>query len=105
MARISSKTLSLVPSSSPDVLSYRMYYETVSSDVAVSYDSPFVELPGEGPWNLETFQELQALDDNFNIMFTAIDDGGNESDLGQIHENVPLDFTAPEAPGAATFGS
>jgi hypothetical protein len=97
MARISAKTLKLTPSTSPDVVGYRMYYKP-SAEGAPDYDSAFVALAGDGPWALGEIAELQDLDDVYHVGFTAIDDAGNESDIGGLLDGIPFDLRAPTPP-------
>ena len=96
MAKIKDKTLSFPASGSPDVAGYKLYYET--SPDAVTYNSPNVALSSNSVV-LNSIPEFAGFDGVFNIGVSAVDDGGNESDMSLLND-VPLDFAAPEPPGA-----
>lgn len=99
MAKIKQKTLTFPGSGSPDVVGYKFYYEV--SPTAVTYDSANVLLT-ETMVVLNTITELQNLDAVYNIGISAVDDAGNESDMSLLND-IPLDFAAPEAPGALSL--
>jgi len=113
------KTIKFPPSSSPDVVGYRLYLEEAPNEV--TYDSEFIDLGNpvdpsglvvvdltqfselttkDGVYNIGTqFSELTTKDGVYNIGITAIDDAGNESSMSKASD-VPLDFVAPDPPGA-----
>ena len=95
MAKMKDIILSFPASGSPDVVSYKMYYEIAPK--AVTYDSPSVLLNATSV-KLNDIPALQGIDGKCNIGVTAMDDGGNESDMSKLGD-VPLDLGAPEAPG------
>lgn len=99
MAKIKTKTLTFPGSGSPDVVGYKLYFETAPA--AVTYDSASVNL-GSNSVVLNTVPGLEGLDNVFNIGVSAVDDAGNESDMSVL-ANVPLDFAAPAAPGALSL--
>lgn len=100
MSKINSKTLSFVPSDSPDVVGYKLYLQETPD--AVSYDSQSFDLGTNTSVDLGTLPGLENVDGIFNIGIVAIDDAGNESDMS-IASDVPLDFVAPNPPGAISF--
>jgi hypothetical protein len=97
------KNLRFKASTSPDVVGYRMYFEEVPNEV--TYDSEYADLgndvnaEGYVVVDLSTVARLTGLDGVYNIGVTAIDDGENESSMSKAAD-VPLDFVAPEPPGA-----
>ena len=97
------KTIKFPPSSSPDVVGYRLYLEEAPNEV--TYDSEFIDLgnpvdpSGLVVVDLTQFSELTTKDGVYNIGITAIDDAGNESSMSKASD-VPLDFVAPDPPGA-----
>jgi hypothetical protein len=97
MAKIKSRTLSFPGSDSPDVVGYKLYIEDVA--VELTYASPSFALGMETRVDLSTIAADK--DGVFNIGVTAVDDAGNESDMSVLN-NVPLDFMAPNLPGAVT---
>jgi len=101
MARISAKTLSFEPSPSPDVTGYRMYF--MPTGEPVDYTSPFIELDTSLSYDLSKFEAMASLDGEFDVAFSAVDDAGNESDLGSLVVAVPLDFNPPVPPENASF--
>lgn len=112
-------------SPSADVVGYRMYYRQVgtpdpgdptanppippgeSDDNNLSYNDLHVDnlLANEGDVvvDLGTVQ-LAGVDGSLRVGLSAIDDAGNESDIGPTTD-VPFDQDAPEAPGAGVFES
>lgn len=98
MAKIKEKFLSFPPSDSPDVVEYKLYY--VPSGTTLNYDAPFINLGSQtSDINLGGFTELAGLDSIYDLGVVAVDDVGNESDMS-VATDVPLDFTAPSAPGS-----
>lgn len=95
MAKIGSKTLSVVPSESPDVVGYKLYVETSTSEL--TYDSESFDLGTQTSVDLSSIPALLSKDGVFHIGITAVDDAGNESDMSVVM-NVPLDFQAPLPP-------
>lgn len=112
-------------STSTDVVAYRMYYRQVglpdpgnanavppiapgeSDDGGLSYNDTFVDrlTAGNGEVVVELEQvQLAGVDGSLRVGLSAIDDAGNESDIGETTE-VPFDQDAPEAPGAGVFES
>ena len=97
------KMLKFKASDSPDVVNYKLYLEEAPNPV--TYDSESVDLgnvadaDGYIVVDLSTFTELTTKDGTYNLGVTAIDDAGNESSMSKA-DNVPLDFVAPDPPGA-----
>ena len=97
------KMLKFKASDSPDVVNYKLYIEETPNPV--TYDSENVDLgnvanaDGYIVVDLSTFPELTTKDGTYNLGVTAIDDAGNESSMSKA-DNVPLDFVAPDPPGA-----
>ena len=97
MAKVQSVNLSFPASDSPDVVGYKLYMEV--SPAAVTYESQSFDLGTETSIDLATLPGMTTLDGGYNIGITAVDDAGNESSMSLI-DNVPLDFEAPNPPGA-----
>lgn len=112
-------------SASADVVNYRMYYRQVGTpdpgnpaaippippgdedDGNLSYNDLFIAnlLANEGEVVVELGAlQLSGVDGSLRVGLSAIDDVGNESDIGQTTE-VPFDQDAPEAPGAGVYES
>jgi len=98
MAKIKDVTLSFPPSSSADVVGYKLFIETAPDPV--THDSPSHDLGNNTSVLLNTI--LGTIDGIFNIGVVAVDDVGNESDFS-LMSDVPLDFVPPEPPGALTI--
>lgn len=95
MAKIVSKTLKFPGSGSADVAGYKIYFVDANSEL--TYNSPFVDLGLKMEVDLSTIATGQ--EGVFNLGVTAYDGSGNESDMS-VATAVPLDFIAPNAPGA-----
>lgn len=95
MAKIVSRTLTFPGSGSTDVAGYKLYI--VDAAEQLTYESPSVDLGPNTTIDLATIASDK--DGVFNIGVTAYDDAGNESDMS-VANSVPLDFIAPNAPGA-----
>jgi len=90
-------TLSFPPSNSPDVVGYKLYIETAPTPV--DYNSKSFDLGNNTSVDLSTLPGMTTTDGVYNLGVSALDDAGNESSFSVL-ENVPLDFAAPDAPGA-----
>ena len=97
MAKIVTKTIRFTPSTSPDVVTNKLYAEPVGT--ALTYDSPSWDVgndvdAGDGKVYVDLGVYLVGYDGNYDIGIAAIDDGGNEATM-QVLPDVPLDFLAP----------
>ena len=99
MSKIAEKTLTFEPSTSPDVVSYKLYYEEVPNEV--TYDSPYIDLSGSSV-ALHEVSEFADFDSTYNMGVSAVDDAGNESDMSKIGD-VPLDLNPPLPPTGLTL--
>lgn len=99
MAKIKNVSISFPASSSPDVVSYKLYVSP-SAD-AVSYDSESFDLGNSTSVDLSTLNGMLTKEGSFNLGVTAIDSVGNESNMS-VANNISLDFVAPDAPGEIT---
>jgi hypothetical protein len=95
MAKIVSKTLKFPGSSSVDVAGYKLYF--IEAPAELTYDSPSINLNMKMEVDLSTVAAGE--EGIFNLGVTAYDAVGNESDMSVVTA-VPLDFIAPNAPGA-----
>ena len=100
MAKIKDVTLSFPPSESADVVGYKLYLETVPTEV--THDSPSHDLGNNTSVLLNTI--LGTIDGVYNIGVVAVDDVSNESDFSLMND-VPLDFVPPGPPGSLTITS
>lgn len=89
-------TLRFPASPSPDVVAYRLYIAPAGADL--SYASPSFDLGTQNEIDLATIAGMTTTDGVYDIGVTAIDDAGNESSMSKLSA-VPLDFSAPDAPG------
>jgi hypothetical protein len=89
--------LSFPASDSPDVVGYKLYIEEVPTEI--TYDSKFFDLGNNTSVDISTLEGMTDRDGVYNLGVTAVDDAGNESSFSLIN-NVPLDFLAPNLPGA-----
>ena len=100
--KIKSVTLRFVPSGSPDVVEYKLYYEKVGTDVTHDSESVTLGNPDPDATTGKIHIDVSALgvftDGRYNIGIAAVDDAGNESALSK-KADVPFDFIAPDAPG------
>jgi hypothetical protein len=97
MAKVKSVNLSFPASDSPDVEGYKLYLEESPNEV--TYESQSFDLGNNTSVDLATLDGMTTRDGNYNIGITAVDDAGNESSMSLISD-VPLDFEAPNPPGA-----
>ena len=97
------------PSGSPDVIGYVLYMERMPNLVTRSgSEKVFLGMPpidpadGQMYINLAELENFETTDGNYNLGVSAFDEKGNESAMSKV-DDVPLDFVAPDAPGAITF--
>jgi hypothetical protein len=100
MAAVKKVTLTVEPSTSPDVVGYKLYMEVTPNPV--TYSSQVFDLGNNTTVDLSTLLGMTTTDGVYNLGITAVDDAGNESSFSLI-DNVPLDFLAPDAPGVITI--
>lgn len=88
-------------STSPDVVSFRMYYKLDTATEPLDTTAPYIELPKNDTlkYDLRDIPEMQSFDGTYKVAFTSIDDGNLEGPLGQMHV-VSFDFVAPNPPTA-----
>ena len=97
MAKIIRKRIFWTPGVGPDVVAHRVY--VAKEEEVLDYSSPHIEVPMP---NAECFapddfpQDIFDEDVNYRVGISAVDDVGNESDIGEIA--VPFDFLAPMTP-------
>lgn len=97
MAKVKNVTLEFPASGSPDVVGYKLYIQPVPDPV--TYESISVDLGNSTSIVLNEVAGMPTTDGIYNLGVTAVDDAANESSMSLLNE-VPLDFTAPDAPGA-----
>ena len=92
MAKIKTKTLKWIASTTPDVVGYKVYYNTNGE---VDYLSTFVDVGNITsvvlPEGLAGFPT--DVDGIVNFGITSYDEVGNESDMANV--SAQLDFTVP----------
>jgi len=119
-------------SASTDVVSYNLYYREVgkpdpgnpsatppvppadADDGKLSYNDtvvnglPAVDNPDGSATKVVIADlaqlQLGAVDGQLRVGLSAVDDAGNESDIGPTTD-VPFDDVAPDAPGAGVFSA
>ena len=102
MAKLTSRIFKFTPSSSPDVVAYKIYVDLPG---AASYTSPFsmvndpVVDAGDGKIHadLANLVVASSKDGVYDIGVTALDEVSNESDMAVL-ANANLDCIAPDAP-------
>ena len=83
---------------------YKLYMAEAPADVEAvdengAYLAKSYDLGNMTEVDLSTLPGMTSNDGVYNLGVTAIDDAGNESSMSRA-ENVPLDFAAPDSPGA-----
>jgi len=92
--KIKRKRLRWHRSSSPEVITYRLYW-SVEGDV--DYDSQYVELGNVVEAVLpDDIPSFPLITGTLHLGITGLSKAGNESDMTKI--SAPLDFSVPEAP-------
>ena len=94
--------ISFPPSPSPDVTGYKLFVEEAPN--TVTHDSESWDLGNVTTVDLSTLNGMTTKDGTYNVGVCAVDDAGNMSSLS-VAENIPLDFAAPDPPGAISFTS
>lgn len=97
MAKVKNVTLDFPASGSPDVVGYKLYI--AQSPDEVTYESMAIDLGNNTSVVLNQLEGMPTTDAIYNLGVTAVDDASNESSMSMLSD-VPLDFTAPDAPGA-----
>jgi hypothetical protein len=104
MAKIVKRTISWGASTAPDVQGYKFYW-AVGQGAVIDYLSDNVDVGNVItiiiPDDVPTFPLVEDL---VQIGVTAYDDVGNESDM-TVSNDVPFDFTAPDAPTNLVVGT
>lgn len=100
MALLVKKLMQFDASASPDVVGYKLYIE--ESPTEVTYDSESFDLGNNTTIDLTSIDGMTTKDGTYNLGVTAVDDVGNESSMSKASD-VPLDFQAPDPPGAIIF--
>ena len=105
MALVKPKKMLFPPSASPDVTAYRLFIEPTATPTNLAYTSqnfdlgmPTANADGKLEVDLGGIDVLRTLDGVYDIGVVAIDDAGNQSSMS-TKMAVPLDFSAPDAPG------
>ena len=102
-------------SDSPDVTGYKMYYREVGAntpggdpdDGGLEYADTVIDVPVPADGSTTVSVDLSTLnisnvDGALRVGLSAIDDVGNESDIGPTVD-VPFDQAAPNPPGAGVY--
>lgn len=95
--KVQQTILRFAASPSPDVVGYKLYIADALDQL--NYDSQSFELGNVTEIDMATLDGMTTTDGVYAIGVTAVDDAGNESSMSTAAE-VPLDFSAPDAPGA-----
>ena len=107
MAKLKPRIFRFLPSTSPDVVAYRIFVDATGQ---VDYNSPHsdvvgpdastpppVDTDGKVRVDLANLDVSRTKDGVYDIGVVSIDDVGNESDIAVL-KSVALDFIAPAAP-------
>lgn len=97
MAKLVTKTLRFPGSDSADVAGYKLYI--VDTATPLNYSSPSMDLGNVLEVDLSTLSIVAGKEGVYDLGVSAYDSVGNESDMS-VASAVPLDFIAPNAPGA-----
>jgi len=95
MGLVKTVTLVFEPSTSADVVGYKLYIEQTPTEV--SYQSQSFDLGNNTDVNLAEVEGIGILSGTYNFGITAVDDTGNESDFVFLSD-VKVDLVAPNAP-------
>ncbi len=106
-ALIKDMIMKFPPSDSPDVVGYAMYMELAPNlahrgSFLIFLGMPPTDVDGQMYVNLAELENIPTTNGKYNIALAAVDGKGNESSFS-LANDVPLDFVAPNAPGAITF--
>jgi len=107
-AMVKNMIMKFPPSGSADVVGYVLYMEPMPNLVTRGSQKVFLGMPPVDPSdgqmyvNLAELENFETTDGHYNMGVSAFDEKGNESAMTKA-DNVPLDFVAPDAPGAITF--
>lgn len=94
MAKIKKRKLRWEASASPQVVGYKLYWET---DGEVHYGSDFMVVGNVTELVLpDDLEDFKPVDGPVSFAVAAVDEVGNESDL--ITLKAPYQFSAPQAP-------
>lgn len=99
MGKVISKVIKFAASPSPDVVNNRLYYST---EQGLNYDSDFVEVGNETDVDGNVVVDLGSfltVEGDYYIGVAAVDDVGNEADIVEYPNAIPLDFQIPEPVG------
>lgn len=94
------------PSSSPDVVTNKMYME--EAPIPVTYESlafdigNFINADGLVEVDVSLLPEMTTRDGVYNVGVAAVDDRGNEASMTLMND-VPFDFIAPDPVGSLIF--
>lgn len=105
MAVVKSAKIRFIPSPSPDVVSHNLYIEEAPEPVTyesahfdIGNDRVVVEGVEYVEIDLSTVPGMLTTDGVYNIGVSPVDDAGNLGSMSKL-DNVPLDFSAPDAVG------
>lgn len=94
--------ISFTKSGSPDVVGYRLFYSLDSA--TLSSDSSYIDLDGleetDGvlSMDLATLPEFKALDGDYFLGISAVDDAGLTSTMLKYPSALQIDFIPPDPP-------
>lgn len=95
--KVKQTILKFPASPSPDVVGYKLYI--AEQGAVLDYSSQSHDLGAATEIDLATIDGMTTTDGVYQLGVTAVDDAGNESSMS-VAADVPLDFSAPDAPGA-----
>jgi len=94
MAKVKKRRLVWEPSTSPNVIGYKLYW---AEEGEVNYDSPFAMIGNVTEVVLpEQVPSFPIVKGPIELGITAVNEMGNESDM--IRMTAPFQFSVPDAP-------
>ena len=95
MAKLASNKVGWNRSSATDVVGYRLRAKEAPG--TVDYADPPIDVGNVDSFDFASAPAFANFDGVYNLAVSAVDDGGNESDLSRL-DSYPLDLVPPDAP-------
>lgn len=95
MAKLAPNKVGWNRSSATDVVGYRLRAKVAPG--TIDYPDPPIDVGNVDNVDFATMPQFAGVDGTYNLGVTAVDDGGNESDIARL-DNFPLDLVPPDAP-------
>jgi hypothetical protein len=95
MAKLKPTVLGWNRATAADVVGYRL--RLAEAPAEPDYDATPFDLGDVDQVDVATLSGMSNIDGIYNAALSAMDDGGNESDLARLSD-VPFDLVPPDAP-------